>query len=123
MTQPKGPHAMRTLLGFLFGGMLVTMLVLTVHASLDRGMIEAGRELVQHPWFIATLADAYFAFLAFYVWLAWRERSWVARIIWLLLVMCLGSMAIASYVLIELYRDRRWPSRLATGGGAGRLAN
>ena len=112
---------MRTLLGCLFSGMLVTMLVLTIHASLDRGMFDAGGELIQYPWFIATLADAYFAFLAFYVWLAWRQRSWLARIVWLVLVMCLGSMAIASYVLIELYRDRSWPSRLKTDGEAGRL--
>jgi hypothetical protein len=33
-----------------------------------------------------------------------------------------GSMAIASYVLIELYRDRSWPTRLATDREAGRLA-
>ena len=31
------------------------------------------------PWVIATLFDAYWAFITFYVWVAWKERSVPAR--------------------------------------------
>ena len=100
---------MRTILICLFTGMLLAMLVVTVWATLDRGMFDAGKELMEFPWFVATLTDTYFAFLAFYAWLAWRESTWPARGIWLVLVLFLGSMAIASYMLMQLYRRRGQP--------------
>ncbi len=100
---------MRRLLFAIFVVMFATMFAVTVWATWDRGMLEAGGELLQFPWFIATLADAYFAFLAFYLWLAWRERRWSARLLWLVLVMSLGSMAIASYMLIQLGKRRGEP--------------
>ena len=86
---------MRSQLTVLFLAMLIIMLSVTIWASLNRGIFDAGQELVGHPWFIATLVDAYFAFTVFFVWLAWRERSLVSTAAWFVLVMCLGSIAIA----------------------------
>ena len=91
-------------LKLLFGAILATMLYVTVAAALDRGLFEAGRELWPHPWFRATLADAYCGFLTFYAWVFYRERSWTARGTWFALVMGLGNLAIASYVLLRLFR-------------------
>ena len=91
-------------LKLLFFLVLAGMLAVTTVASLERGVFEAGAELWDDPWFRATLADAYFGFLAVYVWIAYRERGWARRILWFVLLVGLGNIAIAVYVLIRLYR-------------------
>ena len=55
-----------------------------------------------NPWFVATLFDAYFGFLWFWAWIAYKESSNVARGVWLLLVLSMGNMAMAAYMLIQL---------------------
>ncbi len=100
---------MRTLLFLLFGGIFLAMVAITGYATWDRGMWDAGRELVQFPWFVATLADAYFAFLTVYVWIAWREPTWTGRVVWFVLVICLGSIAISAYILRQLVQLRSRP--------------
>lgn len=55
-----------------------------------------------NPWFYATLFDAYFGFLWFYLWIAYRERSMMARLIWLVLILLGGNIAMAIYMLIQL---------------------
>lgn len=57
-----------------------------------------------NPWFIATLFDAYFGFLWFWIWLAWREGGWLPRLVWLAAILLLGNMAMAAYVLLALWR-------------------
>ena len=88
----------------LFTLVLLAMLAITTVASLERGVFEAGAELWEDPWFRATLADAYFGFLAVYVWIAYKERTWGRRALWFVLLMALGNIAIAVYLLIQLFR-------------------
>lgn len=57
-----------------------------------------------NPWFVATLLDAYFGFLWFWAWVAYKEQSWFSRIIWLVLILTLGNIAMATYILIQLLR-------------------
>ncbi len=78
---------------------LLGMLGVTIAASLDRGVLTAAVELWPDPWFRATLADAYFGFLTVWLWVAYRERSWIARIGWLVALLLLGNIAIAVYLL------------------------
>ena len=102
---------MKTLLRFLYVGIFAGMAWITITASLDRGLFEAGGVLWPDPWFKATLFDAYFAFIAVWLVMAARERTWTARIAWLVAVLCLGSFAIASYFLWALHRlpkDADW---------------
>lgn len=92
----------RRLLQALFGAILVAMLLVTTWASREISLWDAWPGYVQNPWAIATLFDAYFGFVTFYAWLAWRERSIAARVTWFVLVMCLGNIAMSVYVLIQL---------------------
>lgn len=89
-------------LRLFFGGMLLSMIALTVQASLDRSVWLALDELWPDPWFRATLADTYFSFLTVYLWMAWRERGWRMRLFLLVALLGLGSIAIAGYMLIQL---------------------
>ena len=91
-------------LRLLFGLILAAMLAVTASASLERGVFEAAGDLWRDPWFRATLADAYFGFLTVYVWIAYRERGWPRRLLWFVLLMALGNIAIAGYLLWALFK-------------------
>jgi len=90
------------MLRLLFVAVFLGMLGVTTWASLRVSIMEIPREVFTHPWFIATLFDAYFGFLTFYVWVAWKEQSWWARLLWFVAIMLLGNLAMAVYVLSEL---------------------
>ncbi len=88
----------------LFLVVIASMLGVTTWASLHTPLFAIPREVFTHPWFIATLFDAYWAFVAFYVWVAWKEQSSVARLLWFVAIIALGNIAIAAYMLRELFR-------------------
>lgn len=109
----------RQLLAVLFSGILIAMLAVTTYASLDRGILNVGPELTADPWFHATLADAYFGFITFYVWVAYKERGVARKLIWFVLIMALGNIAMSLYVLMQLLkwdRTRGLESVLLRGG-------
>jgi hypothetical protein len=83
---------------------LAVMLASTVFASLHQDVFTALNLLWPDPWFRATLADTYFAFLFFWFWLVWREDSPLGALTWLILILVLGNFAMAGYVLLELRR-------------------
>ena len=78
---------------------LLAMLGVTSWASSVVALWETPRAVATHPWFIATLFDTYFAFLTFYCWVAYKETSNVARVIWLIAILLLGNIAMAIYML------------------------
>ena len=88
----------------LFLVVIASMLAVTTWASLHTPIFSIPRDVFTHPWFIATLFDTYFAFLTFYVWLAYKETSNLARVLWLLAILLLGNIAMAVYLLRELFR-------------------
>jgi hypothetical protein len=83
---------------------LISMFAVTGWASTEVALWKTPRAVATHPWFIATLFDCYFGFLTFYVWLAYKETTALARIGWLLGVLLLGNIAMAIYMLIQLFR-------------------
>ena len=92
------------LLQILFGAGLIAMLLVTGWATSHCAVWRVPAEVVQHPWFIATLFDTYFAFLAFWLWVAYREKTWPTRLGWLLGILLLGNIAMAVYMLLQLRR-------------------
>ena len=101
---------MRLLLIVIFSTILLGMIWVTTTASLERNLFTAGSELMADGWFRATLADAYFGFITFFVWVAYRETSWLARLLWLVAIMLLGNIAMAVYMLLRLTRcNPDWP--------------
>jgi Protein of unknown function (DUF1475) len=87
-----------------FLAILGIMLGITTWASLQQPLWKIPAEVIQHPWFIATLFDTYFAFLVFYLWVAYREKSTFAKIAWLLGILTLGNIIMATYMLVILFR-------------------
>lgn len=95
---------MRTFLIAIFAAILISMLVVTTLTSLKMPIWDAFSTFSDNPWAVATLWDAYFGFLTFYVWVAWRETAMGARILWFILIMALGNIAMSLYVLIQLFQ-------------------
>lgn len=83
---------------------VASMLAVTSWASMRCALWEIPGAVGGHPWFIATLFDTYWAFLTFYCWVAYKERGWAARAGWLLGILLLGNIAMAAYMLIQLFR-------------------
>ncbi len=86
-------------LRLLFSLILVTMLWVTTTASLQENILQIPAHVTTDPWFVATMFDAYFGFLTFYIWAWYRSPSWPSRIVWFILIMLLGNMAMALFVL------------------------
>jgi hypothetical protein len=95
---------MKTFLTTVCLAVLAVMLYVTISASLQQDLISATRQLWPDPWFRATLADAYCGFLFFWLWVAWREQSTTKGFLWFFLIMALGNLAMASYVLLQIRR-------------------
>jgi hypothetical protein len=92
-------------LRLLFLTVLASMLAVTSWASLHQSLGDFMKSTVAgDPWFLATLADAYWGFLTFYVWVAYKERSWIARVLWLIAILLGGNIAMSIYCLIQLFR-------------------
>ncbi|MGV3658906.1 MAG: DUF1475 family protein [Prosthecobacter sp.] len=83
---------------------LLSMLAVTGWASSQCALWAVPREVATHPWFIATLFDAYWGFLTFYCWVAWKEATWTGRILWLVAILLLGNIAMALYALVQLFK-------------------
>ena len=97
---------MKLFLQVLFGAIFIWMTVMTVRTSLAVSLWEAWPTYAANPWAVATLWDAYFGFLTFYFWVLYKERKIGARILWFVLIMGLGNIAMSFYVLLQLKQLR-----------------
>jgi hypothetical protein len=95
---------MITVLKIIFSFILVSMLYVTIWASLELNLFTHLPTLLKDPWVIATLFDAYYGFITFYLWVCYKENSMIARLLWLIGIMLLGNIAMAIYVLIQLFK-------------------
>jgi hypothetical protein len=97
---------MKLLLKYLFAGILIYMVTMTTWVSMHKSILDSKNEFSWSvtPWAVATLFDAYFGFLTFYVWVCFKERRFSAKLLWFVLIMGLGNIAMSGYVLLQLHR-------------------
>ena len=88
----------------LFIVVIASMLWVTSWASMQCPLFAIPREVFAHPWFIATMADAYWGFLTFFVWVFYQQTHWLARLAWFVAILLLGNIAMAAYCLAQLFR-------------------
>ncbi len=97
-------HALRLVFGFIF----LSLLAYTSWASTQQPVWE-WQGLVTPPdnaWTIATLIDAYYGFVTFYVWVFYKEPRALPRLGWFIAIMLAGNMAMSAYVLLQLAKLR-----------------
>ncbi len=71
-----------------------------------------GRALLDLTWGVITLVDIYAAFTFAWLWIAWREADVTRAVVWLVLVVTLGSLAIGAYVAWAAFRSASVPALL-----------
>ncbi|KAJ6730665.1 hypothetical protein OIU85_021459 [Salix viminalis] len=82
-----------SILGFLMLGTLIYTLI--TDGSPFR------KELLT-PWMTATLIDFYINVVALSVWVAYKESSWISVFVWILLLICFGSITTSAYIVKQL---------------------
>ena len=61
-----------------------------------------GSVLLSMPWGIVSLVDVYVGFALFSCWIVYRERSLHRSILWVAMMIVLGSFTASLYTLIAL---------------------
>jgi len=88
----------------LFSLLLVWVCYVVVTTSLQSNLFTNWDFLGTIPWMRATLWDFYTNVVVIYLWLCYKEKTIIAKLLWLILLVTLGSIASCSYVLIQLFR-------------------
>lgn len=55
------------------------------------------------PWMAATLVDYYINVFVLAVWVVYKEPSWLAAILLVILLVCLGSVTTCIYITVRLF--------------------
>lgn len=64
-----------------------------------------GGVILQNPWGIVSLVDLYTGFILFSAWIVYREKSVLASVVWVVLMMVLGFFTASLYVFIALQKS------------------
>jgi hypothetical protein len=76
------------------------LMVVAVVAGLIAAPTGAAGELVANVWGRVTTIDLYLALAAAGMWIGWRERSPARTVVWAMLLITTGSVALWMYIAI-----------------------
>jgi hypothetical protein len=91
-------------LKILFSVLFVWMCYVVITTSFNSNLFSNWDYLGNIPWMRATLWDFYTNVTVIFVWICYKENKLYLKIIWLLLLVTLGSIASCTYVLIQLFK-------------------
>jgi hypothetical protein len=97
---------MKLFLKVLFIAIFVSMVVMTLWVQTHKSILLSPNEFTwqSSPWACATLVDAYFGFTTFFVWVCYKEPGIARKVLWFVLIMGLGNIAMSFYVLLQLFK-------------------
>jgi hypothetical protein len=72
------------------------------YAALAGDFATEGARLMAMPWGVVSLVDLYTGFTLFSAWVVFREKSWLARIGWIIFIMTFGAFAVSLYAFLAL---------------------
>lgn len=98
---------MITVLKVFFSILLVWMCYTVFLTSINSNLFKEWDFLGSIPWMRATLQDFYANIILIYLWICYKEKGIFPKIIWLVLLVALGSIASISYVLIQLFKLKK----------------
>jgi len=84
--------------------MLAWMCYTVISTSIQSNLFKQWDFLGSIPWMQATLWDFYANVTVIFLWVCYKEDSIPLRILWLILLVTLGSIASCAYVLIQLFK-------------------
>jgi predicted membrane-bound dolichyl-phosphate-mannose-protein mannosyltransferase len=84
----------------------LTMAGMIVFSLVTGDFFGEGSILLGMVWGQMSMVDLYVGFFLFYLWILRREKDLITKIIWFLLLMTTGSLAIALYILKAAYESK-----------------
>lgn len=82
---------------------LTIVMGVTLAYGFTQGDLSAdGAILMSIPWGIVSLVDVYVGFTLFSGWIVFREPSRLRALLWVILIMVLGSLIAALYAFLAL---------------------
>ncbi|KAJ4701140.1 putative Transmembrane protein [Melia azedarach] len=91
-------NALKTLFCML-GSVMIATLIYTI--SIDG--LPFRKELLT-PWMAATLVDFYINVVPLAAWVSYKESNWVGAILWVILLVCFGSITTCLFIFIQLLK-------------------
>lgn len=91
----------------LFILLLLLMIFTIVKVSLESNLFNELPELLKIPWMQATLVDFYTNVFILFLWITYKEKKHYKKLIWLILLVILGSVATCIYILKELIQLKK----------------
>jgi hypothetical protein len=91
-------------LKIIFSLLFVWMCYTVISTSIQSNLFKEWDSLGAIPWMRATLWDFYANVFVIFVWVCYKERNIALKIVWLILLVTLGSIASCAFVLIQLFR-------------------
>ena len=85
---------------------LIAMTLVIGNGFINGSFTEDGGELLRNPWGVVSLVDLYVGFALFSIWIALREKSMGAKVVWIILMMILGFFTGSLYVLKAAYESK-----------------
>ncbi|TCC92345.1 DUF1475 domain-containing protein [Pedobacter frigiditerrae] len=95
---------MITALKIIFSVLLVWVTYIVISTSLESSLFKEWDFLGSIPWMRATLWDFYANIFIISLWMFYKEKNIIPKISWVILFVCLGSIATCAYVLIKLFK-------------------
>ncbi|KAL5714760.1 hypothetical protein ACHQM5_016674 [Ranunculus cassubicifolius] len=56
------------------------------------------------PWMEALLVDFYINVVAISVWIVYKEAHWISALVWIILLICFGSVTTCAYIVVQLFQ-------------------
>lgn len=81
----------------------LVMVVTVVYGLVTGDFDKEGAEILGLAWGKVTLIDLYVGLIIFGAWIAIRETSWTARVLWWGALVVLGNLAAAAYLLVASF--------------------
>lgn len=95
---------LKILFSVIFAGMIAVVVTTSYESNLFTLIATWDPANSMAPWFSATLWDFYANVVFIFVWVAYKENNVLRSIVWLILLVTLGSIATALYALIQLFK-------------------
>ncbi|XP_044510643.1 uncharacterized protein LOC123229117 isoform X2 [Mangifera indica] len=83
--------------------MLCCLMIVTLGYTISIAGLPFRKDLLT-PWMVATLVDYYINVVPLAAWVSYRESSWISGIIWIILLVCLGSITTCAYIFIQFFK-------------------
>lgn len=91
-------------LRLLYVVIFVLIASFTLWAATQESIFAIPPVVLNDVWFKATLLDTYLAFLTIFLWVCYREKLLVVKVLMFFAIALLGNIAVSLYVLLALYR-------------------